>query len=183
MGSFTWDNPCHVQYHNGRPLSVALIEPCQCDADNAACLQSDFTTMRYRPRSHSSGRRFQRESFSIFRPNVQYTSFSYSPPFSRRMMDQSSSRDMFVEKLGKELQWSCFSWNLFCQLETVTIEEQRCRPSRCCTPALPVRQVKIRSRPSSCVDLHKKEANGKQLSIRLFFFCFLISIVRRFLWR
>lgn len=44
------------------------------------------------------------------------------------------------------------------QLETVTIEEQ-CRPRHCIRrSATPVRQVKIRSRPSSCFDLHKKEA-------------------------
>jgi hypothetical protein len=63
MGSYSWDNPCCVQYHNGRPLSVALTEPCQCDGGPSACGQSDFTT-HHRPRSHSSGRRFQRESFS-----------------------------------------------------------------------------------------------------------------------
>ena len=61
------------------------------------------------------------------------------------------------------------------QLETVTIEEQQHRPTRCCTPALPVRQVKIRSRPSSCFDLHKKEANGKQSSIRFDFFFLILS--------
>ena len=55
------------------------------------------------------------------------------------------------------------------KLETVTVEEDRCRPQRCCnyvcTPAPIIRQVKIRSRPSSCVNLHQKEAAaaGKQI--------------------
>jgi hypothetical protein len=52
--------------------------------------------------------------------------------------------------------------------ETVTIEEEACRPihsaiSYVRTPSPPVRQVKIRSRPSSCYDLHNREATGKQL--------------------
>ncbi len=66
MGSFSWDDPCYLQYHNGRPLSVALTEPCQCNAETAPCIQSDFA-FQYRPRSQSSGRRYQRESFSMFK--------------------------------------------------------------------------------------------------------------------
>ena len=51
-------------------------------------------------------------------------------------------------------------------LETITIEEQ-CRPRHQYVrrSATPVRQVKIRSRPTSCFDLQKKEvaaATGKQ---------------------
>lgn len=57
------------------------------------------------------------------------------------------------------------------QLETITIEEEQCRPNRCCNYVCKpiVRQVKIRSRPSSCVDLHKKEAAGNLLTNCLFF--------------
>ncbi len=59
-------------------------------------------------------------------------------------------------------------------LETVTIEEQQCRPNRCCTPYVctpspPIRQVKIRSRPSSCFDLNKKESTGKQIGQKNYF--------------
>ncbi len=116
MGSFSWDSPCCLQYHNGRPLSVALTEPC--DPENCPYRQSDFA-LQLRPRSQSSGRRYKRESYrmfeqktfsdhlsffksiGIYHPNVQYASFCYSPPFAHRSMDYNASREGFIEKLGK----------------------------------------------------------------------------------
>jgi hypothetical protein len=62
MGSFQWDNPCYLQYHNGRPLSVALTEPCDCD--RSPYYQRDFT-LQHRLRSRSSGRRVHQESYSM----------------------------------------------------------------------------------------------------------------------
>jgi len=67
MGSFIWDNPGCIQYHNGRPLSSALIEPCQCQNEIQPCIESDFA-IQCRPRSQSSsGRRFKRESYRMFK--------------------------------------------------------------------------------------------------------------------
>lgn len=65
MGSYGWDNPCYLQYYNGRPLSVALTEPCRCDQSVSPCVESDFA-VQYQPcrqRSQSTGRRFKRESY------------------------------------------------------------------------------------------------------------------------
>ncbi|CAF1355297.1 unnamed protein product [Adineta ricciae] len=144
MGSFGWDNQCYLQYHNGRPLSVALTEPCNCQFSNF--VDSDFAIQKPHARSHSSGRRFKRESYSIYQPNVQYTNFVYSPPLPRRQIIRSRSGDLLVEKL-----------------ETVTIEEEQCRPihtgvAYVRSPSPLVRQVKIRSRPSSCYDLNNRES-------------------------
>jgi hypothetical protein len=65
MGSLFREQPINqmyfTQYHNGRPLSVALTEPYDSNAPD--CIISDFTS--YHPRrSQSLGRRFQRESYS-----------------------------------------------------------------------------------------------------------------------
>jgi hypothetical protein len=65
MGSFIWDDPCYIQYHNGQPLSSALVEPCQCQSEVQPCIQSDFA-VQCRPRSQSSGRRYRRESYRMF---------------------------------------------------------------------------------------------------------------------
>ena len=105
----------------------------------------------------------------IYHPNVQYTNFFCSPPLPRRQVFRSSSGDMLVEKLGEFEGFDNMSviHLINNKLETVTIEEQQCRPSRSGTsfvrtPSPPVRQVKIRSRPSSCYDLHNRESTGKQ---------------------
>ncbi|CAF1111473.1 unnamed protein product [Adineta steineri] len=148
MGSFSWDNHSYLQYHNGRPLSVALTEPCDCEL--SPFIESDFAAQRHHARSNSSGRRFKRESYRIYHPNVQYTSYVCSPPLPRRQLVRSSSGDLLIEKL-----------------ETVTIEEQQCLPihtgiSYVRTPSPPVRQVKIRSRPSSCYDLHNRESTDQR---------------------
>ncbi|UJR22973.1 hypothetical protein I4U23_026000 [Adineta vaga] len=147
MGSFGWDNQCFLQYHNGRPLSVALTEPCDCHL--STFIDSDFAIQKPHVRSNSSGRRYKRESYSIYHPNVQYTNFFCSPPVPRREVFRSKSGDLLVEKL-----------------ETVTIEEQQYRPphggvSYVRTPSPPVRQVKIRSRPSSCYDLNNRESTDR----------------------
>ena len=68
MGSFYWDQHgtgndlAYTQYYNGRPLSVALTEPCCIDCPDHA--SNDFTAVRQAPRSRSLGRRFKRESYS-----------------------------------------------------------------------------------------------------------------------
>jgi len=62
MGSFAWDNRSYLQYHNGRPLSVALTEPCDCQS--SPFIQSDFAAQQH-ARSHSSGRKYKRESYSM----------------------------------------------------------------------------------------------------------------------
>ena len=67
MGSFAWDSPSYVQYHNGRPLSVALTEPCNCQSEPPPYVQNNFTLQQIRPRSQSTGRRVQHESYRTFR--------------------------------------------------------------------------------------------------------------------
>ncbi|UJR25945.1 hypothetical protein I4U23_007293 [Adineta vaga] len=105
-----------------------------------------------RHRSRSSGRRFKREYYSVYHPHTNYHSCSFSPPppppplVPRRSMNRAASREVLIEKI-----------------ETVTIEEQQRRPpplpymvSFVRTPSPPIRQLKIRTRPSSCFDLHKE---------------------------
>jgi hypothetical protein len=76
MGSFVWDNPCYYQYHNGRPLSVALTEPYETEI--AACIESDFASpFHCRPRSQSSGRRYKQESYSTLKEKNIYIVFNY----------------------------------------------------------------------------------------------------------
>ena len=119
MGSFLWDNQahdiCYTQYHNGRPLSVALIEPDGFEPPEY--VGHDFT-LQPPNRSRSLGRRIKRESYSrlfhcrereknvairlgVHYPNTQYQTFSYTPVLSRRGINFGSSRDMLVEKLGR----------------------------------------------------------------------------------
>lgn len=61
MGSFSWDNPCFLQYHNGRPLSVALTEPCDCQL--STFVESDFAIQPPHVRSNSASRRYHREAY------------------------------------------------------------------------------------------------------------------------
>ena len=172
MGSAFWEPIYHdhavTQYHNGRPLSVALTE-----TDEA-----NFSILHPPARSQSVGRRVKRESsysksnFTSLAPrNRPWTAFHYPQPmFPRAMNYVGSSGDMFVEKLGKDQLQDDHRRPLpmFC-LETVTIEEEKHRPSpngmlshvRNCSPV--VRQLKIRSRPSSSFNLHERDAStGKQ---------------------
>jgi hypothetical protein len=73
MGSFGWDDQCYTQYYNGRPLSVALTEPCQCQNGTSPYIDSDFTLQHHHHnhnhlrRSQSSGRRFKREGYSMLK--------------------------------------------------------------------------------------------------------------------
>ena len=116
-----------------------------------------------------------RRTVSGFSPLVhsryRSTAFHYPQPlFPRAMNYVGSSGDMFVEKLGKDQLQDDHRRpsSMFC-LETVTIEEEKRRPSlngmlshvRNCSPV--VRQLKIRSRPSSSFNLHERDAStGKQ---------------------
>jgi hypothetical protein len=82
-------------------------------------------------------------------------------------MDHYGARDAFAEKYGKKINKIIYNY-LFNndKLETVIVEQEQCRPnygviSYAHAPSPPVRQVKIRSRPSSCIDLHKQEKTGK----------------------
>ena len=84
MGSFLWDdecnNMCYLRHYNGRPLSVALTEPfdpfelqATSFVDDIPCIESDFASLQHdhhhrhhhRLRSHSSGRRYKREYYSM----------------------------------------------------------------------------------------------------------------------
>jgi len=112
MGSFGWDyHPCCVQYHNGRPLSVALTEPAD-ENEISSFAHSDFA-IQCRPRSQSSGRRFHRESYRIYHPNVQYATFNYCAPFQQRVYDYGSSREGFLEKFGRINRFICFVFGKF----------------------------------------------------------------------
>lgn len=123
--------------------------------------------------SHVTSAR-EREKNLVFRlgfhhPSTQFQSFSYTPVLCRRAVNYGSSGDMFVEKLG-ENEAEVLSIIEDC-LETVTIEEQpRRAPVSCVRTVSPiVRQLKIRSRPSSSFNLHDRESTGKQTNIFLFF--------------
>ncbi|CAF1635852.1 unnamed protein product [Rotaria magnacalcarata] len=179
MGSFLWDeecnNMCYSHYHNGRPLSVVLTEPCDpfepqrlSFFDDIPCIESDFASLNHlqhhhhhhhhqqqqqqqHHRSRSSGRRYKRECYSVHYPNANFNSYCFSPPPPpRRALNRCASREILVEKI-----------------ETVTIEEAKRRPpppppcmvSCVRTPSPTIRQVKIRPRPSSCFDLHKESTD------------------------
>lgn len=84
-------------------------------------------------------------------------------------MNRAASREVLIEKIGAHdsAGASLITRDLFFfAVETVTIEEQQRRPplpymvSYVRTPSPPVRQLKIRTRPSSCFDLHR-ESTGK----------------------
>ena len=60
MGSF-WDDSCYIQYHNGRPLSVALTEPFGPDITSST--ENDIRLIHH-SRSPSSGRQYKREYYS-----------------------------------------------------------------------------------------------------------------------
>ncbi|CAF1075802.1 unnamed protein product [Adineta ricciae] len=189
MGNFLWDEEyndmCYSQHYNGRPLSVVLTEPYDpfepqptSFFDDIPYIESDFASLhrhhhhhhhhqqhhhqlrqhqQHRHRSRSSGRRYKREYYSAYHPNANYHSYSFSPPpppaVPRRAMTRVSSREVLIEKI-----------------ETVTIEEQQRRPppplpcmvSYVRTPSPPIRQLKIRTRPSSCFDLHKESTEVHQ---------------------
>ncbi|CAF4628481.1 unnamed protein product [Rotaria socialis] len=183
MGSYLWDeecnNMCYSHYHNGRPLSVVLTEPCDpfepqrlSFFDDIPCIESDFASLNHlqhhhhqhqhqhqqqqqqqqqHHRSRSSGRRYKRECYSVHYPNANINSYCFSPPPPpRRALNRCASREILVEKI-----------------ETVTIEEAKRRPpppppcmvSFVRTPSPTIRQVKIRPRPSSCFDLHKESTD------------------------
>lgn len=101
----------------------------------------------------------------VQQPNANYNSYCFSPPPPpppRRPIHRVSSREVLIEKIG-EINLSnqlVIKTNLFSLIETVTIEEQQRRPptymvSFIRTPSPPIRQLKIRTRPSSCFDLLK----------------------------
>ena len=133
MGSFLWDHEpndiCYTQYHNGRPLSVALIEPCEPEP-LGGFIDNDFISNHHRchqqqqhhQRSRSLGRRFKRESYRQFHsenscsqhcccccssirsgihyPNTQFSTCLFSAPLAQRSFHYGSSGNGFVEKLG-----------------------------------------------------------------------------------
>ena len=132
MGSFLWDHEpndiCYTQYHNGRPLSVALVEPCEpepmgfIDNDfilNHHPLHQHCQQQQQHQRSRSLGRRFKRESYRTFSsensgsqhccfirlgihyPNTQFSSCLFSAPLAHRSFHYGSSGNGFVEKLGR----------------------------------------------------------------------------------
>ncbi|CAF3851589.1 unnamed protein product [Adineta steineri] len=186
MGSFFYDDDyndmCYTQHYNGRPLSVILTEPFDpfepqpaSFFDDIPCIESDFASLhhhhrhhhhhhhhqqqqqeqQHRHRSRSSGRRYKREYFTVHYPNANYNSYCFSPPPPppppRRPIHRVASREVLIEKI-----------------ETVTIEEQQRRPppppymvSFVRTPSPPIRQLKIRNRPSSCFDLYKESTDTR----------------------
>lgn len=105
MGSTFWEpiynDHCVTQYHNGRPLSVALTEP-----DDLS-----FDVLHPSARSQSVGRRVKREFYSKFKlfflfsiVKSFYLSAVQHPQtmFQRVSNHVGSTGDMFVEKLGKD---------------------------------------------------------------------------------
>jgi hypothetical protein len=162
---------CYSQCYSGRPLSVVLTEPFDpfepqpsSFFDDIPYIESDFATLRHHHhhhhhhhRSRSSGRRHKRETFSVYYPNNNYNSYCFSPPVPVRRPTRVTSREVLIEKI-----------------ETVTVEEQQRRPpppppppssymvSFVRAPSPPVRQLKIRPRPSSCFDLHRESKDIHQ---------------------
>lgn len=99
--------------------------------------------------------------------------FSPAPPPlpPRRPLNRVSSREILIEKIGKfsiENDISMKLFNVFrYDLETVTVQDppRRMPPApyivSCIrAPSPPVRQLKIRHRPASCVDLRKETFTG-----------------------
>ncbi|CAF0962237.1 unnamed protein product [Rotaria sordida] len=146
MGSFVWDNPRYGQCYNNRPLSVALTE--SCGSDIFPRVESDFALMCH-PQNFLSGRRFRREFFNVYHPNAYYGSCCCLPSMQWGPMCHCTSRDGFVRNLG-----------------SVTVEEHEFQPVvRCVRPVSPIiRELKVRRRPSSCVDLRNQET--KEVDIR-----------------
>ncbi|CAF2466653.1 unnamed protein product [Rotaria sp. Silwood2] len=137
MGSFAWDSPCCYQYYDGQPLSVALTD--SCGSQILPCVESDFA-LGHHPRHLISGRRFRREYFEVYHPNAYYGSCCCLPSIPWGPMYRCGSRDGFFRNLG-----------------SVTIEEQEYRPMvryvRTVSPI--IRPLKVRRRPSSCVDIRE----------------------------
>lgn len=87
-------------------------------------------------------------------------------------MNRAASREVLIEKIGKNSSFdNLFVYDchfVFVQIETVTIDEPPRRPpytvSFVRAPSPPVRQLKIRPRPTSCFDL-RKETTGLLLII------------------
>ncbi|CAF0851364.1 unnamed protein product [Didymodactylos carnosus] len=144
MGSY-WE-----QYsHHGRPLSVALNEPLDpYETFGDFCYHNNNqNVIDTRNRSRSSGRRYNRECYSL-----QYIT---PPPFIPFYPQRHREREMLVEKI-----------------ETVTIEEQL-RPPPVYHPPLcipEIRQLKVRKppRPSSCYsiygsDTHRHESHWSKV--------------------
>ena len=104
---------------------------------------------------------FRKDHLGLFHPQTHYP---YPPVRSYQTINYGSSGDVLLEKLGKITRRRDDRWkeNWHC-LETVTIEEE---PRRYVRPVSPViRQLRVRSRPSSSHNLHDTESTGKQATL------------------
>ncbi|CAF1106930.1 unnamed protein product [Rotaria sp. Silwood1] len=147
METFINDNPCCYQWNDGWPLSAALTQPFECET--LPCCESDFALVRH-PQNFITGRRFRRDYFNVYHPNACYGSCCCLPAIPCGSMHRCVSRDGFFRNLG-----------------SVTMEEQVCRPMvtyvRTVSPI--IRQLKVRPRPSSCVDLRNREKQEKHVDV------------------
>ncbi|CAM2711066.1 unnamed protein product [Rotaria socialis] len=161
------DDFASMQNHHGHS-----IKSCGCDmCDMPARCERDFASVQNH-HGHGKNRRLVREYFSDFRPIAYYNSYWWAP----RPMTMTQWAPAPALLPMTMIPWRSPSFHhgfgdgFFRHFGAVEIQEQRCRPCRCVVrcvhqPAKIVKQLTIRSRPTSCHDLREHHRHDKRVDV------------------